>query len=82
MIELPANIRDSVIFTDTDKSALAQVKSIPLVDPSFYDVNLTSIVQYFALSPDEMELEVQKYAAKLLAKGKVNEAWQVLLVTN
>jgi hypothetical protein len=31
------------------------------------------------MNPDEMEKELHLYAKKLLAEGKVKEAWQVLL---
>lgn len=81
MINLPKNLRDSTILSDTDKNALAQVEILPLVDPSFTDVNLKNIVQYFALTPDEMDVELHKYASQLLTEGKVNEAWQILLTS-
>ena len=79
MIELPAFIVESTILTDKDKSTLSNVEELPIVDPSFYDHQLKNIFQYYSLTPDEMDAEVQKYASKLLAEGKVNEAWQVLL---
>ncbi|MCW3081367.1 hypothetical protein [Segetibacter sp.] len=79
MIELPTHIIESTILTDKDKITLSTLAEPPTVDPSFYDDQLKNIFQYYSLSPDEMDVEVHKYASKLLAEGKVNEAWQVLL---
>jgi hypothetical protein len=49
------------------------------VDPNFEDEHLKNIFQYFSVDPGEMEREVHIHAAQLLNKGKVQEAWQVLL---
>jgi hypothetical protein len=38
-------------------------------------------VQYFSANPEDMEVELHRYAASLLQDGKVKEAWQVLLAT-
>ncbi|GEO09394.1 hypothetical protein [Segetibacter aerophilus] len=81
MVELPAHITYSTILTDEDKNKLSAVMELPTVAPSFYDSQLKSIFQYYSLTPDEMDTEVHKYASKLLAEGKVNEAWQVLLTS-
>jgi hypothetical protein len=81
LIELPTNIRNSTILTKDHKLLLANVSTMPLVDPSFEDENLKNIFQYYSLTPDEMDVEVHKYAARLLAEGKVKEAWQVLLTS-
>jgi hypothetical protein len=58
---------------------LANVSVMPTIDPSFDDDTLKQIIQYYAINPDDMERELHGYAKKLLAEGKVNEAWQVLL---
>jgi hypothetical protein len=58
------------------------VPALPEPDPLFDDVHLNYIVQYYSLTPDEMDVEVHKHAAKLLSAGKVAEAWQVLLFTS
>jgi hypothetical protein len=50
-----------------------------MIDPAFEDEKLKNIFQYYAVDPDEMEKELHLYAAELLDKGKVAEAWQVLL---
>ena len=81
MIQLPSNILASTILTADDKQALANVEELPVVNPSFEDDYLKNIVQYYSINPSEMDVEVQKYAAKLLAEGKVPDAWQVLLTT-
>ena len=82
MISLPTFIADSRILTPAQKEQLSLVDAIPVVDPSFEDDNLKNIFQYYSLTPEEMDTEVHKYAAKLLDQKKVNEAWQLLLTTD
>jgi flavin reductase (DIM6/NTAB) family NADH-FMN oxidoreductase RutF len=79
---LPASIRYSQILTGNNLGQLANVNEYPVVDPSFDDEHLKQIVQYYSINPDEMEKELHYYAKKLLAEGKVKEAWQVLLTEN
>ena len=76
---LPESIRNSDILTGNDLGHLANVKEMPVIEPSFDDTHLKNIIQYYSLNPDEMEKELHLYAKKLLAEGKVKEAWQVLL---
>lgn len=76
---LPAAIKNSEILTDADKTALAEVAYIPDIHPSFEDAHVKNIVQYYSINPDEMEKELHSYAQKLLALGKTEDAWQVLL---
>lgn len=76
---LPESIRNSKILTGNDLGHLANVREMPVVEPSFEDAHLKNIIQYYSLNPDEMERELHAYAKKLLAEGKVKEAWQVLL---
>ena len=76
---LPESIRSSDILTGNDLGHLANVKEMPIIEPSFDDTHLKNIIQYYSLNPDDMEKELHAYAKKLLAEGKVNEAWQVLL---
>lgn len=76
---LPESIRNSTILTGNDLGHLANVKEMPVIDPSFDDAHLKNIIQYYSLNPDDMERELHVYAKKLLAEGKVKEAWQVLL---
>lgn len=76
---LPANIRNSDILSGNDLGQLANVHDLPVIEPSFDDPHLKQIIQYYSINPDEMEKELHWYAKKLLAKGQVQEAWQVLL---
>lgn len=76
---LPESIKHSNILTGNHLGQLANVHELPVVDPSYEDEKLKNIFQYFSLNPEEMENELHLYAAALLNKGKVNEAWQVLL---
>ena len=76
---LPASIRNSKILTGNNLGLLANVNEMPFVDPAFDDDRLKNIIQYFSISPDEMEKELHTYARELLNAGKVYEAWQVLL---
>ena len=76
---LPESIRNSIILSGNDLGHLANVKEMPVIEPSFDDAHLKNIIQYYSLNPDEMEKELHTYAKKLLAEGKVKEAWQVLL---
>lgn len=76
---LPASVRNSHILTGNDLGMLANVHEMPAIDPSFDDVRLKEIVQYFAINPGEMEIELHYYAKQLLQEGKVSLAWQVLL---
>lgn len=76
---LPESIRNSALLTRNHLGQLANVNEIPFVDPAFYDDKLKNIIQYFSINPKEMENELQLYAKELLNKGKLKEAWQVLL---
>ena len=76
---LPETIRNSTILTGNNLGQLANVHEYPVVDATFEDEKLKNIIQYFSINPDEMDIELHKYAKELLDAGKVNEAWQVLL---
>ena len=76
---LPESIRNSDILTGNDLGHLANVREMPSIEASFDDTHLKNIIQYYSLNPDDMEKELHAYAKKLLAEGKVSEAWQVLL---
>jgi hypothetical protein len=58
---------------------LANVQSLPEVNPAYEDDQLKNIIQYFSVNPTEMEKELHHYAAQLLNQNKVIAAWQVLL---
>jgi hypothetical protein len=76
---LPAGIRNSTVLTGNHLGSLGNVHDMPLIDPAFGDEKLKNIIQYYSISPLEMEKELHVYAAELLNTGKVLEAWQVLL---
>ncbi len=74
---LPPGIKK--IFSEENLTLLASVNQLPSVDPSFHDDRLKNIVQYYSISPSEMEKELHIYAAELLKAGNIHAAWQVLL---
>jgi flavin reductase (DIM6/NTAB) family NADH-FMN oxidoreductase RutF len=76
---LPEHIRHSRILTGNHLAQLANVETLPEIEPAFHDSHVKEIVQYFSPNPEEMELELHRHAAHLLNQGKVREAWQVLL---
>ncbi len=80
MDALPDAIRNSRILTGNQLAKLANVHELPLFNPAYYDKDLKNIIQYFSNNPDDMEAELHRYAGELLDDGKVQEAWQVLLV--
>jgi flavin reductase (DIM6/NTAB) family NADH-FMN oxidoreductase RutF len=76
---LPEGIRYSRILTGNNLGQLANVAQLPVIDPAFEDEHLKNIFQYYSITPEEMEKELHLYAQRLLAVGKIEEAWQVLL---
>jgi flavin reductase (DIM6/NTAB) family NADH-FMN oxidoreductase RutF len=76
---LPASIRNSKVLTGNNLGQLGNVHEMPFVDPAFDDDRLKNIIQYYSISPDEMEKELHFYAKELLDAGKLTAAWQVLL---
>ncbi len=79
---LPVAIRNSCFLTGNHLGQLANLTAIPEIDPAYQHPQLRHIVQYFSLSPDDMENELHKLAAKLLDEGEVLQAWQILLRTD
>lgn len=79
---LPAHIRNSKILTGNNLGQLANVHEPPEIDAAYQDEHLKNIIQYYSLNPQDMELELHRYAAKLLDDNRVQEAWQVLLATD
>jgi flavin reductase (DIM6/NTAB) family NADH-FMN oxidoreductase RutF len=76
---LPVSVKNSKILTGNHLGQLANVHEMPVIDPAFNDDHLKQIIQYYGINPEEMEKELHSYAQELLNKGKVQEAWQVLL---
>jgi flavin reductase (DIM6/NTAB) family NADH-FMN oxidoreductase RutF len=79
---LPEAIRNSKILSGNDLGQLANVNEYPVIDGFYDDAQLKQIILYYSISPEEMEKELHIYAKKLLAEGKIREAWQVLLSTS
>jgi flavin reductase (DIM6/NTAB) family NADH-FMN oxidoreductase RutF len=79
---LPVPVRNSKVLTGNQLGLLANFHEMPAIEPSFDDDHVKHILQYYSVNPDEMEYELHRYAAQLLEEGKVNEAWQVLLITD
>jgi flavin reductase (DIM6/NTAB) family NADH-FMN oxidoreductase RutF len=79
---LPAGIRNSSILTGNNLGQLGNVNRYPVIDPAFEDTHLKHIVQYYSINPADMEKELHRYAKKLLDKGEVQAAWQVLLAAD
>lgn len=76
---LPAVIRNSSVLTGNNLGQLANVETLPIIDPSFDDDHLKQIIQYYSINPSDMEKELHSYAKKLLDEGQLSKAWQVLL---
>lgn len=76
---LPLGIRNSKTLTGNHLGQLANVSEYPVFHPSFDDEHLRHIMLYYSTNPQEMETEIHIYAAHLLDKGQVEQAWQVLL---
>ena len=76
---LPTAIRNSPILTGNNLGQLGNVPEIPFIDAAFTDDHLKNIIQYYSITPEEMEKELHRYAKQLLEEGKVAAAWQVLL---
>jgi flavin reductase (DIM6/NTAB) family NADH-FMN oxidoreductase RutF len=78
---LPDSIRKSKYLSGNDLGQLGNLNEMPTIDPAYDDDRVKQIIQYYSIDPVEMEKELHLYAKELLDKRKVNEAWQVLLVT-
>lgn len=76
---LPESIRSSKILTGNHLGMLGNVQEVPAINPAFSDNRLKNIVQYYSISPAEMEKELHIYAAELLNDGRLADAWQILL---
>jgi len=76
---LPTSIKYSKVLTGNHLGQLANVHEMPLIEASFTDDTLKNIIQYYSINPEEMEIELHRYAATLLNNNQVNAAWQVLL---
>jgi len=78
---LPPSIRNSHILNGNSLGMLANVSEIPSINPGFHDERLTQIIQYYSISPEEMESELHSYAQQLLQINNIDAAWQILLAS-
>jgi flavin reductase (DIM6/NTAB) family NADH-FMN oxidoreductase RutF len=82
MDALPEGIRSSTILTGNHLGQLANVHEMPVISASFDDAHVKQVIQYESLNPAVMEAELHRHAARLLDEGRVDDAWQVLLVSS
>ncbi len=76
---LPHSIKHSNILTGNNLGQLANVSSLPTIDPNYNDEVLKNIFQYYGIDTVALEKELHIHAANLLAHNNVHAAWQVLL---
>ncbi len=78
MDELPSAILHNAHFTKNNLAKLANVEKLPVVDSTYANKTLTDIL---ASNKNTINTELYKYAAQLLDKDRVHDAWQILLRT-
>lgn len=82
--QLPADILNSTVLTANNLGQLAGITEIP----NETDVNEYKLLELSELflsledNPVELELELHRYAQKLLSEEKLEEAWMTLLSFN
>lgn len=69
--QLPAYIRNSSVLSGNDLGILANYTAIPELEENFFDPELVDVQNH---APS-----LHGYAKRLIAEGKVDHAWQVLL---
>lgn len=77
--QLPSHIRNSKVLSGNDLGILGNSTSIPVVSDMTQDERLVEILKNYRSEADALENALHTYAKELLAKGQVEEAWQVLL---
>lgn len=79
--KLPESIRNSSILTRNQLGLLANVEEIPQKDNSMLnDEHINSLLSMWKEDKIQLQNEIQRYAAKLLDDGFIDQAWQVLLI--
>lgn len=81
---MPIDIRQSSILSGNDLGMLGNVESLP-VETDVNEYKLVELADFFLDLQDEpakLETTLHKHAKKLLAEGKINEAWMTLLAFN
>lgn len=77
--QLPLHIRQSDVLSGNDLGLLGNSTSIPVVADMQNDERLIEILKDYRSEPSTLKTALHTYAKELLAKGKVDDAWQVLL---
>ncbi|MNS45092.1 Flavoredoxin [compost metagenome] len=77
--QLPLHIRQSDVLSGNDLGLLGNSTSIPVVADMPNDERLIEILKDYRSEPATLKNALHTYAKELLAKGKVDDAWQVLL---
>ncbi|WP_129021911.1 flavin reductase family protein [Edaphocola flava] len=77
--QLPLHIRQSDVLSGNDLGLLGNSTSIPVVADMQNDERLIEILKDYRSEPSTLKNALHTYAKELLAKGKVDDAWQVLL---
>lgn len=78
---LPQSIRNSKILTGNDLGILGNCTEVPLVSDLFNDERLLDILKSYN-DVEGKNSALHNYAKELIAKGKIDDAWQVLLAGN
>lgn len=82
--QLPQDIRESSILSGNDLGKLAGILALPN-ETEVNEFKLLELNEFFVSLEDEpakLEVELHKFAKKLLAENKVEEAWMTLLAFN
>ena len=80
---IPLRIRNSYILSGNDLGMLANVESIPSVEEvdSYKEENYTiKEILNFTVEDEKARENLHYKAKELLKKGRVNEAWKILLI--
>ena len=77
MDALPPHVRNSERLTGNHLALLANVSEVPALDAAFIDVELKALER--DVDAESRRKKLEAYAALLLEKRKVPEAWQVML---
>ncbi len=77
---LPESIRNSTVLTGNHLGQLANVHEFPVIDENFSDNRFDALCSSF--KEDHKAERIHVYAKELLDEGKIQHAWQVLLIAN
>jgi hypothetical protein len=76
---LPQSIRQSTVLTGNDLGILGNSTTVPDQLIPAADARLEELFQTHAHNEDELTYALHQYAHELLAAGRTDEAWAVLL---